>query len=107
MGFKLPEKYKQMQQEINDKKYILFDDKEVHVTELEDRSVTTEMKQRMRMNSYAQDDLPPKLTNAALIETAKYYMSQISRPRFPCVTYDEGLVHKILPELVKRLEEAN
>jgi len=63
------------------------------------------MKFEMRINSYAQDDLPPKLTDEALINTAKYFMSQCSRPKFPCTTYDESLIHKILPELIKRLEE--
>jgi hypothetical protein len=105
MGFKLPDSFYEKQQRIYNMKYITYEDKEIHVSKLEDRSVTSEMKKEMRMNSYAQDDLPPKLTDAALIETAKYYMSNCTRPNFPCSTYDEALIHKILPELIKRLEE--
>jgi hypothetical protein len=103
--FKLPDSYYEKQKEIYDKKYIYFDDGEIHVSKLKDRSVTIEMKKEMRMNSYAQDDLPPKLTTEALIDTTKHYLSHCSKPRFPCVTYDEGLIHKLLPELIKRLEE--
>jgi hypothetical protein len=104
--FKLPDEWIERQKEIHNKKYVTYNDKEVfHVSDLKDRSVTVEMKKEMRMNSYAQDDLPPKLTTEALIDTAKHYLSHCSKPRFPCVTYDEGLIHKLLPELIKRLEE--
>lgn len=105
MGFKLPDSFYEKQQEIYDKKYITYQDKEIHVSELEDKSVTMEMKNRMRMNSYAQDDLPPKLTDEALIETTKYYVSNCHTPRFPCATYNESIIHKLVPELLKRLEE--
>lgn len=105
MGFKLPEWFQEHQKEIYDKKYIQYDDKEIHVSELDNRSVTWEMKQQMSMNSYAQDDMPQKLTNEALIEVAEMYLSNCSKPRFPCTTYDEALIHKILPELLVRLKE--
>lgn len=106
MGFKLPDSFYERQQEIYDKKYITFSDgTKIHVSELENKSITSEMKSEMKMNSYAQDDLYPKLTDEALIETTKYFMSQCSRPRFPCATYNESLIHKILPEIIKRLEE--
>jgi hypothetical protein len=59
----------------------------------------------MRMNSYANDDLPPKLNNAALIEKAKQYLGECAQTRIPCSTYDEALIHNIVPELIKRLEE--
>jgi hypothetical protein len=104
--FKLPDEWLEKQKEIHIKKYITYLNKEVHVSELDDRSVTIEMKKEMRMNSYAQDDLPPKLTTEALIDTSRYYLSHCTKPRFPCVTYDEGLIHKLLPELIKRLEES-
>jgi hypothetical protein len=105
MGFKLPDSFYEKQKEIFEKKYIIYKDEKIHVSELEDRSVSWDMKNEMRMNSYAQDDLPSKLTDKALIETAKYYLSNCSQPKFPCSTYDEALIHKILPELIKRLEE--
>ena len=106
MPFKLPDSYYERQKEIYNLKYINYNGKEIHITELEDKSVTSEMKKEMRMNSYAQDDLYPKLTDEALIDTAKYFMSQCSRPRkFPCTTYDESVIHMILPEMIKRMED--
>jgi hypothetical protein len=60
----------------------------------------------MKMNSYANDDLPPKLNNAALIEKAKQYLGECTQTRIPCSTYDEALIHNIAPELIKRLEES-
>lgn len=105
MGFKLPESFKQRQKEIYDLKYITVGDKEIHVSELEDKSVTTEMKSQMRMNSYAQDDLPPKLTDDALLNTINHYMNNCSQPNYPCSTYDEALIHRLLPELVKRFKD--
>ena len=106
MTFKLPDSYYEKQKEIYNLKYINYNDKEIHITGLEDKSVTFEMKKEMRMNSYAQDDLYPKLTDEALIDTAKYFMSQCSRPRkFPCTTYDESVIHMILPEMIKRMED--
>jgi hypothetical protein len=103
--FKLPDSYYEKQKEIYNKKYITYKNNEFHVSDFTDRTITIEMKKEMRMNSYAQDDLPPKLTTEALIDTSKYYLSHCTKPRFPCVTYDEGLIHKLLPELIKRLEE--
>ncbi|MBD1379078.1 hypothetical protein [Metabacillus arenae] len=105
MGFKLPEKYRQKQQEIYDLKYVIFGEKEIHISELEDKTVTPEMQSQMRMNSYAQEDLPPKLTDEALLKMTKRFLGQCSQPRFPCTTYNEALIHTIVPELVKRLEE--
>lgn len=105
MKFKLPDSFYEKQREIHDKKYIDFNGKQVHVTELQDRSITSKMKEQMRMNSYAQDDLPPKLTNEALIETVEYYLTNTVQPNFPCSTYDEAIVHRLVPELLKRLKE--
>lgn len=105
MGFRIPKEFAEKQKEIHDLKYITYGDKQIHVSELADRSVTSEMKNQMTMNSYAQDDLPPKLTNEALLGTTKYYLSNCSKPRFPCSTYDEAVIHILVPELVKRLEE--
>lgn len=104
MTFKIPEKYKQLQKDLYAKKYIIIGDTEIHVSHLKDRSVNVEKKQKMRMNSYAQDDLYPKLDNEALIYTARHFIANCSTPRFPCATYDESLIHMILPELIKRLE---
>lgn len=106
MVFKLPERYLKKKQEEYELKYIKLGDKQIHISELEDRSVTPELKSKMRMNSWAQDDLPPKLNDEALVKTARSFMSQCLVPsKFPCSTYEEALIHRILPELVKRLEE--
>jgi hypothetical protein len=103
--FKLPDEWVKRQQEIYDLKYITYQGKKIHVSEFEDRSVTSEMHNEMRMNSYANDDLPPKLNNAGLIEKAKQYLGECTQTRIPCSTYDEALIHNIVPELIKRLEE--
>ncbi|MEI2465118.1 hypothetical protein [Niallia taxi] len=105
MMFKLPDEWIEKQQEIYNLKYITYQGKKIHVSELEDRSVTLEMRSQMRMNSYAQEDLPPKLNNEALIEKAKQYLGECNKKRIPCSTYDEALIHNITPELIKRLEE--
>lgn len=105
MKFKLPESFVQKQKEIFEKKYIDINGEKVHVSELKDRSVTSDMKESMRMNSYANDDMPPKLTNEAIIKTAEHYLENCSQPRYPCVTYEEALIHRIMPELIKRLKE--
>jgi hypothetical protein len=103
--FKLPDEWIERQKEIYELKYITYQGKKIHVSELENRSVTPEMRSEMRMNSYAQDDLPPKLNDVALIEKAKQYLGECNRTRIPCSTYDEALIHNIVPELIKRLEE--
>lgn len=105
MGFRLPEKFKKEQEEIYNSMVVNFGDETRHITEFEDRSITPEMRADMRMNSYAQDKLPPKLTNEALINEAKYYKSHCRKPNRSTTTYDEALIHVILPELIKRLEE--
>ena len=106
MAFSFSDTFKKEQERRHNLKYITIGDKQVHVSKLKDRSVTPEQYKEMRMNSYAQDDLPGKLTDAALIEKAKYFLKNCTPQRsFPCTTYDESVIHKILPELIKRLEE--
>lgn len=100
-----PDSFHEKQKELHDLKYVSFNRERIHVSELEGKSITPSMRREMRMNSYAQDDLPPKLTDEALIEMAEYHLSQCSKPSFPCTTYEESLVHKILPELIERLKE--
>lgn len=105
MGFKLPEWFEEKKKEEYELKYIELDDAKIHVSEFKDKSITPEMKSRMRMNSYAREDLPPKLTDEALIETVEYYVSHCSTPRYPYTTYNEAIIHNLVPELVKRLKE--
>ncbi|QQO41123.1 hypothetical protein 015DV002_169 [Bacillus phage 015DV002] len=105
MGFRHSEKFKKEQEEIYNSMVVYFGEETKHVTEFEDRSITPKMREKMRMNSYAQDKLPQKLTNEALINEAKQYKSHCGKPSRPTTTYDEALIHVILPELIKRLEE--
>ena len=104
MSFKIPESYHKKKKEIDGRKYVLYDGEEIHITEFEDKTVSSEMRTDMRMNSYAQDELPPKLTDEALINETKSYLKQCGRSQYPCVTYEEALIHTILPELLKRFE---
>ncbi|MNJ77569.1 hypothetical protein D3C77_751020 [compost metagenome] len=39
-----------------------------------------------------------------LIKKAKYYVDQCGRYNYPATTYDEAIIHVIVPELIKRLE---
>lgn len=105
MGFRLSESFKQKQKEIYEKQYVLFGDKEVHVSEIENRSLSTEMLKDARMNSYATDKIFPKLTNEALINKAELYRSNCERYRYPATTYDQSLIHLIVPELIERIKE--
>lgn len=105
MAFKLPEEWLIKQQEEYEKQYVIHKDKEIHVSEFEDKSITPQQLSEMRMNSYAREKLHPKLNTDALINTARSYLSQCSRSRYPASTYDEALVHLIVPELISRVEE--
>lgn len=107
MKFKLPESFLKRQQEIYEKQYVVLEDgTEKHVTEFKDKSVTYEEKQRLRMNSYARDKFISKLNNEALIKTTEYYLTNCPQSRYPATTYDEAIVHVLVPELIKRLEES-
>lgn len=86
------------------KKFIEYMGKRVHVSAFNDREINLSVYKEMRMNSYAQDEIFTKLNDEALIDTARHFLSQCSHPRTPCATYDEALIHKIVPELLKRLE---
>lgn len=105
MKFKLPDEWLEKQKEIHDLKYITYQGSKIHVSEFKDQSITPEMQSEMRMNSYALDDLPPKLNNEALIGKAKKYLGECIQTRIPCSTYNEALIHKLVPEMIKRLEE--
>jgi hypothetical protein len=57
------------------------------------------------MNSYAHDKFFSKMDDELLIERAEYYISQCARYHYPATTYDETVIHVIVPELIKRLQE--
>ena len=85
-AFKLPDSFYEKQKEIYEKKYIEYNGENIHVSVFEDKSITGKMLNQMRMNSYAREDLTPKLTNNALIETAEHYLQQCSKQRYPSST---------------------
>jgi hypothetical protein len=98
------EKHKQEQYE---KQYVTMPDgTEKHVTEFEDRSVDWNTYKDLRMNSYALDLFFSKMDDDLLINRAMYYIDQCGKYRYPATTYDEALIHVIVPELIKRLKES-
>lgn len=106
MPFKLSEKWEEKRRERELLKFVTYGEEEIHVSEFPDRTITPAMMENMYMNSYARDDIFPKLTTETLLVDAKRYLSHCPTPRMPCSTYNEALIHKIVPELIKRLEEA-
>ena len=105
MTFKLPDWFEEKQKERYELQYITYNGAKIHPSEFNDRSITKEELENMKMNSYGQDEMFGKYTDDVLIDKARYYISNCSAPRYPCATYDEALIHKIVPELIKRLEE--
>lgn len=92
------------QQELYDKQYVLLPDgTEKHVSEFKEKSVEWDEYKDLRMNSYAQDLFFSKMTDNLLINRATYYMGQCGFRRYPSTTYDEALIHFVVPELLKRL----
>ncbi|WP_317947267.1 hypothetical protein [Rossellomorea marisflavi] len=105
MGFKLPEEYYIEKQRVHELKYIDLNGEKLHVSDLEDRSVTIEVRDQMLMNSYAKDDFPPKLTDEALIDEVEHYKTFCTRQKYnPCLTYDESMINVLVPEMVSRLK---
>lgn len=94
------------QKQIESLKLVILEDRNerIHVSEFGDQSITPEVYANIRMNSYARNEIFPKLTNQTLIQSAEYYQSQCKRPSTPCSTYEEVLAHKIVPELIARLK---
>lgn len=102
--FQIPNEFEKFKKERHEKQYFKHHGEKVHVTDFEDKSITKDMLTDMRMNSYANEIMPPKLDDEALIEKAEHYIAQCTQSRYPCSTYDEALIHTILPELIKRLK---
>lgn len=105
MGFKLPKWFEEKQKEWYELQHITYMGVKVHPSEINDRTVTKEKLEDMKMNSYGQEEMFGKYTDDVLIDKARYYISNCNTPRYPCSTYDEALIHKVIPELIKRLEE--
>lgn len=84
--------------------FLEYRGRNIPVETLEDQSVDPSMLGELHMDLVSRAQLPPKLTNEALIETAEHYANQCSADGV-AVTYDQMLVQHILPELVERLKE--
>lgn len=87
--------------------FIEYDDHYVSLSAIPSRSVTPDMLRRMHMSTLARAKLPPKLTNDALIQTAEQYINQCTPATYPGATYDQSLIHLILPEFIRRLKAAD
>lgn len=95
---------KNRQTQINNQEYIEYGNDYIHVTKLKAKSVSPDMLNNMHMSTNSRAELPPKLTDEALIQTAERYLKQCSPSKQVAVTYDEALIHTILPELINRLK---
>lgn len=105
MTFKFPKEYEDKLKQENELKYVLFEDgSQKHITEFKDKSIAPTEYQTFRMNSYARNDIYPKLTDETLLEQAEYYISQCHKP-YKLSTYNDAIIHLILPELMKRFKE--
>lgn len=87
------------------KQVVLHNDKEIHVTDFNNQSITSSQLTEYRMNSYARDKIFPKLKTEALVKEAEYYQSQSGLYQYPAGTYNEALIHVIVPELINRIKE--
>lgn len=105
MTFKLPKEYEEKLKQENELKFVLLEDgSQKHITEFDNKSISPDEYQAFRMNSYARNDIYPKLTNETLLEQAEYYISQCHKP-YTISTYNDAIIHLILPELMKRFKE--
>lgn len=106
MVFGIPKKTEEQKQEEYNLLFLYENEETIHLTDLEDRSVTVDRLKNLRFNSYVGDKIPQKLTTEALIfhtqNQLNYCSSASSRP---WVTYDDSVIHNLTPELIKRLEE--
>lgn len=104
MVFKFPKEYEEKLKKENELKYVLFEDgSKKHVSEFDNKSISPDEYQTFRMNSYARNEIYPKLTNETLLEKAEYYISQCHKP-YMISTYNDAIIHLILPELLKRIK---
>lgn len=74
------------------------------VADIPDQSVDPAMLSQLSMDLNSRTQLPPKLTDEALIQTAENYLNQCSAGG-AAATYEGMLLQHIVPELVERLKE--
>lgn len=90
----------------HDKPFIEYRGKSLPVTDIPDQSVSPSMLDELSMDIKSRAQMPPKMTDEALVETAEKYLAQCS-PDSIAVTYDQMLLQHIVPELVERLKSTS
>lgn len=99
------EDHKRSKTVIEDQEYVEFQNHFVHISEIEDRTVSLDDLKKINKTTIVRSELPPKLTDEALIKTAEHYFMQCTDTGYPFVTYADALIHTIVPELINRLKE--
>lgn len=85
--------------------YVEFRNRFVRISEIEDKTVSLDDLKKINKTTTVRLKLPPKLTDQALIKTAEHYLKQCTNTGYPFVTYEDALIHTIVPELINRLKE--
>lgn len=75
----------------------------ISVQDLPEKSVTSEDYRHMRMNTITKERILPKLTDETLIQITEQWLRQV-KPIDQCVTIEEVLLHRVLPELLTRFK---
>lgn len=99
------ENHKQNKAVIKNQEYVEFRNRFVHISEIEDKTVSLDDLKKIDKTTIVRLKLPPKLTDEALIKTAEHYLMQCTNTGYPFVTYEDALIHTIVPELINRLKE--
>lgn len=85
--------------------FVEFKNQHIHVDDLPDRAVSPADLKNMPMTTYAREKLPPKMTDETLILIAEKYSAQVTLMHQPAATYEEMLIHSIMPEFIQRLKD--
>jgi len=71
---------------------------------IERGNVTTADIENLRGNSWDWEALTQAYTDETLIERVEHAITNVGRPRSgPSVTYNEAIIHRWAPELIRRL----
>ena len=105
MGFRISTEMEEKRKKEEALQFVLHKGEEIPVASFEDQSISTNLLEEFRMNSYARDKIFSKLNNDALIKEASYYQGQCGRYHYPATTYNDALIHVIVPELIKRIQQ--
>lgn len=79
-----------------------------HIRELAVRgTISYEEYNDLRMNSYEREHLHPHMTKEGLVKLLRLYSNHVApKDRTgPCSTYDQAILHNLLPLLLEKLEK--